>query len=338
MKAAQLKEYGPAENFRITDVPKPKPGPNEVLIRVHYAGLRWGDIMGRNGIPVRSHKGPFVPGQEAAGVIAEVGEGVTNWKVGDRVTALPGGGAYAEYLVHPATDRIARVPDNCPLVSALVYRVNLPTAYLLVHEWAKVQEDESVLIHAAAGGVGMLAIHILKRDFKNVKVIGVAGSDEKCKAVIEEHHADHAINYKTHDYVAEVEKIMGAKPRGFAPGAPLAGVHVVLNGVAGSTLQKDRLIIRRLGRWVLFGTPGGIEPVNLFAHSYESIAIMPFSMIPFMGTPTYDRALAYTDKWLATEKTFIKPTVHPLEDVADVQRAMEAKKTQGKIVFSVVPE
>src|SRR6185369_9104509 len=168
----------------------------------------------------------------AAGVVAEVGDRVTKFKPGDRVTALPFAGAYAEYLSMPAGERVA-----------------------------KVQEGESVLVHAAAGGVGMLCVQVLKRDFKNVKVIGLTSSDEKCKVVLEA-GADHAINYKANDYVAEVEKIMGAKPRGFAPGAPLAGVDVVLNGVAGGTLQKDRLLIKRLGRWVLFGTPAGTEPIN----------------------------------------------------------------------------
>jgi NADPH2:quinone reductase len=338
LRAAQLKDYGPAENFSITDVPTPKPGPDDVLIRVHYAGLRWGDIMSRNGIPVRAAQPPFVPGQEAAGVITEVGERVTNFKVGDRVVALSQGGAYAEYLVQPASARMSKVPDGVSLASALVYKVNLPTAHLIVNEWAKVQESESVLVHAAAGGVGMLCVQIMKRRFKNVNVIGLASSDEKCK-VVAANGADHVINSSTHDYVEEVEKIVGIKPRGFAPTAAPAGVHVVLNGVAGSTLQKDRLVIRALGRWVLYGTPGGIELVNLYANSYDSIAIMPFSMIPFMvnGTPQYLRAQAFCDEWLSTEK-LVSPTIHPLEDIVAVQRAMEVRKTSGKIVFAVVPE
>jgi NADPH:quinone reductase len=338
MKAAQLKDHGPADNFKITEVPTPKAEAGEVLIRVHYAGLRWGDIMGRLGIPVRSAKVPFVPGQEAAGVIAEVGEGVTNFKVGDRVVALPGAGGYAEYLKLPANARITKVPDGVPLGTALVYCVNMPTAYLITHEWAKVQDGESVLVHAAAGGVGMLLVQVLKRSFKDVKVIGLCGTDEKCKAIVEAHGADHAINYKTHDYVAEVEKIVGAKPRGFAPGAPLAGVHVVLNGVGGSTAQKDRLVIRRLGRWVLFGgSSGAQEPVLLGSHAYDSITIMPFSMIPFMGTPAYARALAFTDEWMRTQP-LTAPTVHPLEDIVEIQQAMERGQTQGKIVFAVTPE
>lgn len=330
MKAAELSDYGPAENFRIVDRPRPEPRKGEVLVRVEYAGLRWGDIMGRRGIPVRSQTPPFVPGQEAAGTIEAVGEGITAFKPGDRVVCQPMGGGYAEYLAMPA-DRIGRIPEGVPTQAALVYRVNMPTAYMLVYEWAKVQEGETVLLHAAAGGVGMLVVQILKRKFSNVTVIGLAGSDAKCAAV-RANGADHAINYRTQDYVEAVEKIAGAKPRGFAPGAPPAGVHVALNGVGGATLKKDRRVIRRLGRWVLFGTPGGIEPINPYENSYDSIAIMPFSIIPFTGTPAVQRAQDFARDWMKTEK-LIEPVVHPIDDIANVQAAMERGETMGKIVF-----
>jgi NADPH2:quinone reductase len=98
MKAAELSDYGPADNFRIVDRAKPSPRAGEVLVRVHYAGLRWGDIMGRRGIPVRGATPPFVPGQEAAGTIEMLGEGVSGFAIGDRVVCQPFGGAYAEYL------------------------------------------------------------------------------------------------------------------------------------------------------------------------------------------------------------------------------------------------
>ena len=91
MKAAQLSDYGPTENFSIVDLPKPAPGPRDVLVKAEVAGLRWGDIMGRTGIPVRSRAVPFVPGQEAAGVVAENGEGATRFAPGDRIFCLPRG-------------------------------------------------------------------------------------------------------------------------------------------------------------------------------------------------------------------------------------------------------
>lgn len=332
MKAAQLLDYGPAENFRIVDLPKPTAGPGEVLIKVEYAGLRWGDIMGRNGIPGRFATPPFTPGQEAVGVVAELGEGVDALKVGDRVVAQPPGGGYAEYVKLPAR-AVGKAPDHVPLESLLVYRVNLPTAYLLVHEWAKVQEGETVLVHAAAGGVGMLAVQILKRKFKAVTVIGLGGSDEKVAAILA-NGADQAINHKTQDYVEEVGRIAGVKPAGFAPGAPLAGCHVVLNGVGGPTLKTDRKVIRRLGRWVLYGTVGGVQPINVYENAYDSIAILPFSMIPFAGSPEMARAQAFVAEWLKTEE-LLAPVIHPIEDIAKVQQAMERGETIGKVVFKL---
>jgi NADPH2:quinone reductase len=332
MKVAELLDYGGPENFRIGERSMPIPKDEEVLVKVAYAGLRWGDIMGRRGIPVRGATPPFVPGQEAVGTVADLGAGVTSLKVGDRVVCQPQGGGYAEYLAI-AANRAGLVPDGVPLETALVYRVNMPTAYMAVYEWAKVHEGEIVLLHAAAGGVGMLVVQILKRRFKNATVIGLAGSDTKVAAV-RANGADHAINYKTTDYVKAVEEIAGVKPRGFAPGAPPAGVHVALNGVGGETLKKDRRVIRRLGRWVLFGTPGGVEPINPYENSYDSIAIMPFSIIPFIGTDAYARSQAFTEEWLRSEP-LTAPSIHPIEDIAAVQNAMERGETMGKIVFKL---
>jgi NADPH2:quinone reductase len=332
VKAAQLIDYGPTENFRLVDLPRPEPGPAEVLVKVEYAGLRWGDIMSRKGIPARLHAPPFVPGQEIAGVVEKVGDGVRGFAPGDRVVAQPQGGGYAEYAVVHARS-VGHVPAGVALDAMLVYRVNLPTAYLAVVAWAKVQEGETVLVHAAAGGVGMLAVQIMKRRFDDVTVIGIAGSDEKVAEVLA-NGADHAINRRTQDYVAAVEAIAGAKAQGFAPGAPPAGVDVVLNGVGGATLETDRRIIRRLGRWVLFGTVAGVRPINPFEYSYDSISILPFSMIPFYGTDEMRRAQEFTEEWLRTEP-LVQPTVHPLEDIAAVQDAMEAGGTTGKVVFQL---
>lgn len=332
MKAAQLIDYGSADNFRIVDLPTPEPRAGEVLVNVAYAGLRWGDVMSRRGLPVRLARPPFVPGQEIAGTIAAVGEGVEGFAEGDRVVAQPTHGGYAQYAAVHAS-RVGRVPDGVGLDVMLVYRVNLPTAYLAVMEWANVRDGESVLVHAAAGGVGSLAVQIMKRRLRDVTVIGVVGSDEKVAEALR-NGADHAINRKTHDYVAEVGAIVGVKPKGFAPGAPPAGVHVVLNGVGGPTLHTDRQVIRPLGRWVLYGTVAGAEPINLYDNAYDSISIMPFSMIPFFGTEQMTRAQRFTTDWLERE-TLLSPVVRPIDDIAAAQREMEAGDTTGKVVFAL---
>src|SRR5690348_14315012 len=120
MRAAQLQEYGPVEGFRLVDVPKPVPGPKEALIRVKFAGLRWGDIMARRGEPAKRHDGPWVPGQEAFGVIESAGEAVRGFAPGDEVIGTPLEGAFAEWCVVPA-GRLARVPHGVPGDKMLVY-------------------------------------------------------------------------------------------------------------------------------------------------------------------------------------------------------------------------
>ena len=332
MKAVFLDDYGSVENFRVAEAPIPEPGAGQVLIKVEYAGLRWGDIMQRNGLPSRMRKPPYIPGQEAAGIIESVGDGVENLKPGMRVAAFPLDGAYAEYLVIDAA-RVSEVPEHVPLEKVLAYPVNLRTAYYLVYEWGKVQEGESVLLHGAAGGVGLLTLQILKRKFKNVNVIALAGSDEKVE-LCKQHGADHAINYKKENYVDAVNRIVGEKPKGLHIGPPQGGVHVCFNGVSGPTLDTDLSVIRKRGRWVIYGYAGGRNTINTEGYGYDSITIMPFSSLAWVGTPEADAANAFVRRWLATEE-LITPTVHKLEEMKEVQRAMEEGRTIGKIVFKV---
>ena len=332
MKAVFLDDYGAVEHFRVGEAPKPLPAAGEVLIKVSYAGLRWGDIMQRNGLPSRARKTPFVPGQEAAGVIEAVGRNVRSWKPGMRVMALPMDGAYAEYLaVHAG--RVWAVPERAKLEECLAYPVNLRTAYLAVYTWANVQPGETVLLHAAAGGVGLMALQIMKRKLRDVRVIGLCGSDEKA-ALAKAHGADHVINYKTTDYVEAVTAIAGPKASGFgAVGLRGGGVDVSFNGVSGPTLESDPKVIRKRGRWVIYGYSGGRALLNTGLIGYDGITVMPFSSIAWIGTPEYEASGAFVREWLEDEK-LIAPTIHPLEQVAAVQRAMETGQTLGKVVFS----
>jgi NADPH2:quinone reductase len=333
MKAIHLNDYGSTEHFRIVDAPKPVPGRGEVLIKVSYAGLRWGDIMQRNGWPSRMRKPPFIPGQEAAGTIESVGPDVTRLKEGMRVMAMPMDGAFAEYLVVPAM-RVWPIPDRVSLDQSLVYPVNMRTAYLIVMAWAKVQPGETVLLHSAAGGVGLMALQIMKRRLRQVNVIAVVGSDQKAE-LARAHGADHCINYNTSYYVDEVTKLVGKKAVGFdGVGVQGNGVDVALNGVSGTTLVSDPKVIRKRGRWVIYGYAGGRAMIDTGPFGYDGITIMPFSSIAWIGTPEYEASTAFVQEWMETEE-LLKPTVHPLEEVAEVQRAMELGKTSGKIVFSI---
>lgn len=333
MKAIHLNEYGSTENFALVDAAKPAPGPGEVLIKVQYAGLRWGDIMQRNGWPSRHRKPPFIPGQEAAGVIEAVGTGVRRFEPGMRVFATTMEGAFAEYVAVPAA-RVWPVPERVALEQSLVYPVNLRTAYLMVYVWGKVQPGESVLLHSAAGGVGLMALQIMKRRLADVRVIALCGSEEKCR-LARAHGADHAIDYKADDYVAAVTAIAGAKASGFADaGVTGGGVDVAFNGVSGPTLKTDPQVIKKRGRWVIYGYSGGRALIDTAPFGYDGITVMPFSSIAWIGTPEYEASGKFVKEWMETEE-LIAPTIHPLERMAEVQRAMEQGLTSGKVVFAV---
>jgi NADPH2:quinone reductase len=333
MQAVFIDDYGAVENLRLGEAPKPRPRPNEVLVKVEYAGLRWGDVMARNGLPSRERPTPFIGGQEATGVIESVGAEVQGWKPGMRVMAMPMGGAFAEYLaVHPL--RLQLVPDNVPLERMLAYPVNMRTAYYMVYVWAKLQEGDRVLLHAAAGGVGLLALQIIKSKFKNVPVVAIASTEEKLKLLRDE-GADHVINRKTHNYVDEVLKIWGPKASGFQSGGMQAGgVDVCFNGVSGDTLSTDWQVIRKRGRWVIYGYSAGRGHLDTSKFGYDGITVMPFSSIAWMGTKEHAEATAFIDEWLKTQK-LIAPQIHTLGDMREVQRAFEQGATTGKVVFKV---
>lgn len=333
MKAVHLNDYGSVDNFEVVDIPPPSAGPGEILIRVAYAGLRWGDIMQRNGWPSRGRPTPYVAGQEASGVIEALGEGVEGFSVGQRVIAMPPNGAFGEYAAVPAFTVMA-LPDAVPFDRALAYPVNLRTAYLMVFVWARVQEGETVLLHAAAGGVGLLALQILKRRFNNVRVIGICSTDEKA-AMLKAEGCDHVINRKTQDYVEEVNRICGPKATGFMTGGEQGGgVDVSFNGVSGSTLVTDPQVIRKRGRWVIYGYSAGRGVIDTSPFGYDGITIMPFSSIAWRGTPEDAAARDFVADWLAREP-LIEPQVWPLEKVAEAEAAMEAGQTAGKVVFKV---
>lgn len=332
MRAIMLNEYGDY-NLVLAQVPRPEPKPDEVLLKVEYAGLRWGDVMQCNGFPAKLQSTPFVAGQEAAGIVEAVGTNVQGVHVGARVMALPSHGAWAEYVCVPAA-RLAVVPDRVSLAQVLIYQINLLTAYYAVMVWAKVQPGERVLLHAAAGGVGLLALQIMKRRLRDVCVVALVGNDKKAE-LVREHGADHVINHKTSDYVMEVERLFGAKASGFGSGGERGGgVDVSLNGVSGATLERDPKVIRKRGRWLIYGWSGGRGVLNTAAFGYDGITIMPFSSIAWMGTPEHAAGLQFVRDWLASEP-LLTPCVYDLTDAAKALQALAHGETMGKVVLQV---
>jgi NADPH2:quinone reductase len=289
--------------------------------------------MQRNGFPSRARPTPFIAGQEAAGVIERVGDGVSAFQPGMRVVALPLQGGWAEYVSVPEA-RLHALPDRVGLAQALAYPVNLLTAYYAVLEWAKIQPGERVLLHAAAGGVGLLALQIMKRRLQDVTVVALVGNERK-RACALEHGADHVIDYKQTNYVQEINRLFGPKATGFATGGERGGgVDVSLNGVSGPTLDTDPQVIRKRGRWLIYGWAGGRGRLDTAAFGYDGITIMPFSSIAWMGTPEHRAGLRFVRDWLERE-ALLEPSIYPLSDAAKATAAMERGETMGKVVFEV---
>jgi NADPH2:quinone reductase len=333
MRAVLLRDYGSSDQLIVGEVPVPEPKPGEVLVKVAYGGLRWGDIMQRNGFPSRARPTPFVAGQEASGVVEAVGSEVQTCEPGMRVVALPMNGAWAEYVVVPES-RVQPLPDRVGLAQALAYPVNLLTAYYAVRVWAKVQPGERVLLHAAAGGVGLLALQIMKRRLRDVTVVALAGNAAKLQ-LVREHGADYAIDYKTSDYVSEIDRLLGPKATGFLTGGERGGgVDVSLNGVSGPTLTTDPRVIRKRGRWVIYGWAGGRGVLDTAAFGYDGITIMPFSSIAWQGTPQHADGQRFVREWLESE-ALLEPSIYPLEEAASATRALEQGETSGKVVLAV---
>jgi NADPH2:quinone reductase len=320
MRAVQLTAYGPAENLTVVDVPRPRPQAGEALIRVGAAGLVFADTQMRRGDYVNLPPSlPFTPGREVAGVIEELGPGVEGWRVGQRVMANMHTGGYAEYARASVAELVA-LPDRAEFLQGIVYNINLRVAYLSYYYFGGVQPGETILVHAAAGGIGSLLVQIAKRRGGN-RVIALASSEDKlayCRAL----GADHCINTRTTDYVAEALKITSGQ-----------GVDVCFNSVAGRTLETDPAAIRVLGRWMINGHAGGRDVIDPARVMHRSLTIKIFSIYNVFGTPAFRDATAFLQDWLQKEPLESCTRTFPLEAAADAHRWIEGRRSFGKIAL-----
>src|SRR5712691_7292174 len=250
MKAIQVQKHGGPEVLTLVDLPVPKPKSNEVVVKISAAGINFVDVYFREGrypAPL-----PFVVGQEAAGIVSEVGSEVKSWIPGDRVTYTGILGSYAEYATVPA-DRLVRVPETITFEQAAAAMLQGMTAHYLVNSTYPLKKGETALIHAAAGGVGLLLVQMAKNI--GARVIGTVGSDEKAR-LAREAGADEVINYTTHDFANETKRLTDGK-----------GVHVVYDGVGKTTFDKGLDVLRPRGYMVLFGASSGavppVDPIKL---------------------------------------------------------------------------
>jgi len=246
MKAIKVREPGGPEVLRLEDIETPEPGEGQVLIKVEVAGVNYADVGVRRGIRFGPHGAemPLTPGFEAAGTIAALGEGLEGPPEGTRVAAVLESGGYAEYAVADA-DTVVEVPEGVDFHTAsAALLVQGITAYGVLHDAARLQRGESVLVQAAAGGVGSLAVQFARLAGAST-IVGTAGSDEKREIVLSL-GADHAVDYGREDWTEQVIEATGGK-----------GVDVVLESVGGEAGARAFECLAPLGRLVMFGAASG---------------------------------------------------------------------------------
>lgn len=320
MKAIQVTQTGGPEVLTLADVPAPMPKANEALIEIKASGVNFIDVYLREGrypSPL-----PFIAGQEAAGVVTEVGAEVTNLKPGDRVAYCGIPGSYAEYASVPA-ERLVKVPAELDFDTAAAAMLQGMTAHYLCRSTYPINSGETALIHAAAGGVGQLLVQMCKR--LGARVIATAGNEEKA-GLARAAGADECIVYTKDDFESETRRLTDG-----------LGVHVVYDGVGKATFDGDLNVLRPRGYLVLFGgASGAVPPFDLIALSQKGSL--------FITRPTLGHYTATREEleWRAGDvlqmivNGELKIQIHrryPLAEAEQAHRDLEGRKTSGKLLL-----
>jgi NADPH2:quinone reductase len=320
MQAIQVQKSGAPEVLTLVDIPVPKPKPNEVVVKVSAAGVNFIDVYfreGRYSMPL-----PFVNGQEACGIVSDVGSDVKSLKPGDRIAYSGVLGSYAQYAAVPA-DRAVRVPEGITDQQAAAAMLQGMTAHYLINSAYPLKKGETALIHAAAGGVGLLLVQMARSI--GARVIGTAGSDEKAK-LAREAGADEMILYDRQDFEVEAKRITEGK-----------GVHVIYDGVGKSTFEKDLNILRPRGYLVLFGASSGPVPpfdVDKLRQKGSLFLTRP-SLGQYIATreELEQRATDVLGMLSAGKLKLRIEHVYKLNEAQQAHRDLEGRKTTGKLLL-----
>jgi NADPH2:quinone reductase len=320
MKAVRVHVPGGPDALRYEDVPQPVPGAGEVLVRVEAAGVNYIDVYQRTGLYKVAT--PFTLGQEAAGVVTALGPGVTDSRVGDRVAYTGVMGAYAEYAVVPA-DRLVPLPDGVSAKQGAALMLQGMTAHYLASTTYPLKPGDTCLVHAAAGGVGLLLCQIAK--LRGARVLGTVSTREKA-ALAKRAGADEVILYTEQDFETEVKRLTSG-----------AGLQVVYDGVGKATFEKGLNCLARRGMMVLFGQSSG--PVGAFDPQVLSQKGSLFLTRPTLGHYIATRAelLARAGEvlaWVASGKVHLR-IEHEFRfaQAAEAHRALEGRRTTGKVLL-----
>jgi NADPH2:quinone reductase len=323
MRAVLVEEFGGPEVLRYTEVERPEPGEGEVLIEVRAIGVNYADTMRRRDRYLVRQELPFIPGYEVAGVVSEVGPGVREAGVGDRVVALVGTGGYADYAIASAQALIP-IPEGLCFDEAAAVLLQGLTAYHVLKTSGRLEEGESVLVHAAAGGVGTLAVQ-MARLMGAGKVIATASSEEKLE-LAKALGADVLIDYTAGNWPEMVRAATGGQ-----------GADVILEMVGGDFPRKNLSCLAPFGRMVVYGAASGergsIVPASLM---YRNQVVAGFYLPRVTSRPElYAPSLREVLKWVSRgDLRLIIGRRYPLDRAADAHADLEGRGTTGKLILN----
>jgi NADPH2:quinone reductase len=320
MKAIRIHEQGGPGVLRYEEVPVPAPGEGEARVKVEAAGVNFIDIYQRTGLYRVGL--PFTAGSEAAGVVDAAGSGVTNVKPGDRVAYAMQLGAYAGYAVVPAS-RLVALPPSINTRTAAAVMLQGMTAHYLTHSTYPLKRGETALVHAAAGGVGLLLVQIAKR--LGATVFGTVSTEEKAH-LAREAGADQVIRYTDEDFEAAVKQLTGGR-----------GVDVVYDSVGKTTAEKSMNCLRPRGYLVLFGNASGsappVDPLTLMAKGSLFLTRPGLAHHASTREELLERSRALFD-WIASGELKVRiAATFPLAEAAEAHRQLEGRSVAGKILL-----
>ncbi len=320
VKAIIVREHGGPEVMKFEDVTVKDPGPNEARVKNQAIGLNFVDTYNRSGLYKPGL--PFTPGGEGAGTVVSVGSGVTHVKAGDRVTYFGPQGSYAEERIIPA-DRLIKLPADIDFKTAAAMTLKGLTVQFLLRQTFPVKKGDTILFHAAAGGVGLIAGQWASH--LGATVIGTVGSADKAE-LAKAHGYHHVINYKTENFVERVAEITGGKK-----------CDVVYDSVGRDTFPGSLDCLRPRGMWVLFGQSSGVIQnfdMNILAQKGSLFATRP-TLFVYAANPDALQAMAAELLDLVKRK-IVRIEINqefPLKDAVEAHRALEGRKTTGATVL-----
>jgi NADPH2:quinone reductase len=320
MKAIQVTQPGGPEAMELLDSPVPQPKANEAVVKLSASGVNFIDVYFREGrykaVP------PFVLGQEGAGVVNAVGPDVTTVKNGDRVAWTGVMGSYAEYAAVPA-DRLVPIPDGVTDQQAAAAMLQGMTAHYLSHDTYPLKRGETALVHAAAGGVGLLLVQMAHHI--GARVIATVSTDEKAK-LAREAGADEVILYTQSDFETETKRLTGGK-----------GLDVVYDSVGKATFEKGLNVLRPRGMMVLFGgSSGAVPPFDLIVLSQKgSLYLTRPTLVNYIATreELMARSGAVFSMIAAGKLKLRIAHTYPLAEVQQAHRDLEGRRTTGKLLL-----